>query len=225
MNTMLRRRAMMAQGGTPPTPPLPYTPVDYIETDGTAYINTGIKGNAPMSVQMKVTPVAPSSGNKYILGCRKDSGNTRFLFLGVSSAKKAGIAYGSATDFQNDITASCNNNTPFGYLCSMKSGTQKYQVKQEGESAYTDKTTAISGTITTGTDMYVFCWNNQGTPSAPQAGTRVWYVKIFSDSTFTNLVFDGRACSYNGQYGLWDMVSDSFFGNAAGSGAFSGPQI
>ena len=28
---------------------LPYTIVEYIQTDGTAYINTGIKGNAPMS--------------------------------------------------------------------------------------------------------------------------------------------------------------------------------
>lgn len=225
MNTMLRRRAMMAQGGTPPTPPLPYTPVDYIETDGTAYINTGIKGNAPMSVQMKVTPVAPASGNKYILGCRKDSGNTRFLFLLVSYDKKAGIAYYSGAATSINIADSCDNNTPMGVVCSLKSGQQKLQIKQEGESSYTTDTRTTSGAVTTNTDMYLFCWNNQGTPSAPQSGTRVWYVKIFSDSTFTNLVFDGRACSYNGQYGLWDMVSDTFFGNAAGSGAFSGPQI
>ena len=60
------------KGGTPPL----YTEVDYIETDGVAYIDTGIAGTTPKSVEINVTPVLPSSGNTYILCLRKDSGNT-----------------------------------------------------------------------------------------------------------------------------------------------------
>jgi hypothetical protein len=69
MDALLRRRAMMA-GGTPPAP-LPYTPVEYIETDGTAYINTGIKGDVPFSSELIFSPVTPTASSGYAFICGK----------------------------------------------------------------------------------------------------------------------------------------------------------
>ena len=40
--------------------------------------------------------------------------------------------------------------------------------------------------------------------------------------TIGRLYIDGIPCQYNGEYGIWDRVTNSFFGNAAGSGAFTG---
>lgn len=225
MDALLKRRQMMQAGGTPPTP-LPYTPVDYIETDGTAYINTGIKGNAPRSMKLNLLPVAPASGNSYVFACRKDSGNTRFSFLIITSDKKAGMAYGQGVFTSDiDVSASCDNGTFMIVQSILAAADQKIYVKQNGESSYTSKSHTQSGTITTATDIVLFGLNNYGTVSACEAGTRVKTCKIYSDKTWTTLLFDGEACYYNGEYGLWDHVTDTFKGNAAGSGAFTGPSI
>lgn len=216
---------LVYQAGSGPAP-LPYTEVEYIETDGTAYIDTGIKGNAPRSTEFKITPVAPASGNAYVYGCRKDSGNTRFALLVITSAKKPGFAYSSGAYISTiDISSSVTNGTPMDVRVVLQNGSCKLSVKQQGESSFTDYTQSVSATITTGVNIFLFAYNNMGSVGAPVAGTRFWPVKIYSDATFTTLVWDAVPCYYNGEYGMWDKVSDSFFGNAAGSGAFTGPQI
>ena len=55
MDALLRRRQMMLAGGTPPAP-LPYTPVEYIVTDGNCYIlpGGGFAATPPKSCEMKV---------------------------------------------------------------------------------------------------------------------------------------------------------------------------
>lgn len=225
MDALLRRRQMMLAGGTPPAP-LPYTPVDYIETDGVAYINTGIKGNAPMSAKVSITPVAPASGNIYIFGCRKDSGNTRFVFLTLNADKNAGYGYASSNVVNAlSIADSFNNQTPVIIQTSLKAGSQRFYAKQAGESSYASMTSSTAGTITTDTNIWLFRYNYTGTPGNGQSGIKCQWCKIYSDDTFTNLVWDAVPCYYNGEYGMWDNVSNSFFGNAAGSGAFTGPQI
>ena len=212
---------------TPPTPPSPPVAVDYIETDGTAYINTGILGNTPMSVKLLNTvPVAPASGNSYLCGSRKDSGATRLIFCIVTSGKTAGIGYGgSIFSADIDVSASCNNGTIMQVQCSMKSNEQRFYVKQNGESSYTSKSHTNSGDMTTGRPVYLFGINQNGTAVIAASGTKIKVARIYSDATFTTIIFDGWACYYNGQYGMWDDVSNSFFGNAAESGAFTGPQI
>ena len=220
---------LVFDGGGSPTPPTP-TPtfVDYIQGDGTAYIDTGIKGNTPVSLKVSLIPVAPASGTGNIIGTRKDSGNTRMFFLGITDAKKAGPSYASGiftTDI--DVSASINNGTAMTVQTSFKSGSQKFYVKQDGESSYTSKSHTTSGGLTTGLNIFLFTFNNQGTPSSSSniSGTKIRWVKIYDDDSFTNLVWDGCACYYNGEYGMWDNISNSFFGNAAGSGAFTGPSI
>lgn len=226
MDLMARRRMMMEIGGSP-TPPLPYTVVDYIQTDGVAYIDTGIKGNAPMSFRFKVTPVAPASGNSYYFGCRKDTGNTRFMPLIVTSGKKAGFGYGSGVYTSTiDITASINNKTAMDVQCILKANPQSFGVKQAGASSYTTMSGTVSGTQTTNRNMLVFGYDYTGTSVGHcPSGVKWWECKIYSSNNYTNLVFDGVPCIYNGEYGMWDLVSDSFFGNASNSGSFTGPSI
>lgn len=201
---------------------LPYTPVEYIEGDGTAYIDTGVKGNAPMSATGKFTPVVSS----YYVGCRKDSGGTRFWILSTSSSSNAGMSYG-ASAYANaiDVSTSITNGTPIEFRTSFNAGAQKLEIKQQGDADYTAYNTATSGTITTGINVFIFAYNNAGTATGMKSGVKCYGVKLYSDASFTTLVFDGVPCYYNGEYGLWDNVSHSFKGNAAGSGGFSGPQI
>ena len=221
MDALLRRRELLA--GNEPV----LSRVDYIETDGVAYIDTGIKGNAPMSVKLfNVVPVIKSSGNSYICGSRKDSGNTRFVFCVITDTKMAGYGYDSGIyGSQISVADSVDNHTPMQVQTSLKATEQRIYVKQAGESSYTNYSSTVSSDINTDRNLHVFGLNNQGTPSPAAAGTRIGYIKIYSDSTFSNIIFDAFACVYNGEYGMWDNVSNTFFGNAAGSGAFTGPQI
>lgn len=196
--------------------------VDYIETDGTAYINTGKKGTAPMSCEATITPLAVSSS---VFGCRKDSGDTRLVFIVLFSDKKVGYSFASGTYNPLDISDSIDNRTPMTVKTKLVSRGQQIQIKQHGESSWTSYSSSIRANITTERDIYLFCINDQGTPSTVQNGLRFGEVKLYSDANWTNLVWHGKPCYYNGEYGMFDVVSNTFFGNVAGSGAFTGPQI
>ena len=124
-----------------------------------------------------------------------------------------------------DISASIDNETPVKVLTRFKNGGQGIYKMEEGESAYTDVVGSSAHDVITGRNIYLFCENDQGSPSTIIQGLKVKYCKIFADYGWTNLVFDGVPCYYQGEYGLWDKVSNRFFGNAAGSGAFTGPSI
>lgn len=222
MDALLRRRQMMLAGGTPPAP-LPYTPVEYIETDGTAYIDTGIKGNIPRSFEMRVTPM-PVSSEYYFAGARV-SASLRMMALLFSADKKAGFAFNGYAYNPTSIATSVDNRSPMDVKVHIRTGSQQIGIKQAGQSAYTNYSQTRSLTLTTGLNIFLFTANNNGSPLTSCAGVRLHSVKIYVDSTYTNLAFDGQPCLYNGEYGLWDKKTNTFFGNAAGSGAFTGPSI
>ncbi len=210
---------MMGAGGGPS--PLPYTPVEYLQTDGTAYINTGIKAGSPVaiSVDMKATFVA--NGGK-MMGARDSA--RRVIPVALSSNGILSLGFYA---FYNvvDVVSSVTNKTPISIKCSMQKDSQVMQVKLDGESSYTTYTKNDNATINSTLDQYLFAHNYSGGIENVANGTKLFYCKIYSDTTYTNLVFDAVPCYYNGEYGLWDKVSDTFFGNAAGSGAFTGPSI
>ena len=226
MDTLLRRRQMMA-GGSQPAPL--YTHVDYIETDGTAYIDTGIKGSTPRSATMKIKAVAHST-IQYFLGVYASTGNKLISLCSISSSKLCCFAqYTSYTTGAPSVSNSITNGTPFEVKTSLKQGAQTINVKQEGESSFTSFSKADNRSVSNTSTLYLFAGNDatNGNPERQcQSGSRVYdRVKIYSDDSYNTLVFDGETCYYEGEYGLWDHVSNSFKGNAAGSGAFTGPSI
>lgn len=208
-----------------------YTPVDYIQTDGVAYINTGIKGNAPMYSEMKITPMLASSFATH-LGSR--SGNNRFML--TTQWGDSGYAYDnyisfgySTSNFQGvSMATSISNRTPLIVRGELAKGKQMNGIKQSGASSFTYSSSGtVNSAISTNLNMFIFANNVDGAVSQHSpSGTRVHFCRIFTiENTLVTLLFDGMPCIYNGSYGLWDNVTNSFFGNAAGSGAFSGPTI
>lgn len=85
MDTLLRRRMMMTMLGgspTPPTPVLPYdAQIEYLESTGTQWINTGIKPTQTLSFSCKFdNPNNSGAGNGYgnVFGSRISSGNNEY---------------------------------------------------------------------------------------------------------------------------------------------------
>lgn len=205
---------------------LPYTPLTYIQTDGTAYIDTGIAGTSPISSEVKL--LISSATNCVMLG--KGNINTSSqvtsmlvpLYIG-SSGSVATFGYRFRyTTGAPDISTYIANQTPFIARTRLKAGNQWIGVKVNEEDSWTSLSKTQGTAPITPTNLYLFRTNYSSAPLPCPSGSRVYYCRIYSDYDITTLVFDGIPCQYNGEYGLWDRVTNSFFGNAAGSGAFTG---
>ena len=204
-----------------------YIPIDYIEGDGVAYINTGVYGNDDTSAEIKFTPVA-AGGTILGTGTGNEDANGYCPFL-IGSASVLGFQhYYNYTSGAPSIADSITNGTPFEAKVDMRPGTHNIYVKQAGESEYTSLSKTQNTTITTNKPMYLFarCGNSTLAPANYVAsGSRLHYCKIYQDNSYRYLAFDGVPCIYNGEYGLWDRVTETFFGNANSTGAFSGPVV
>lgn len=212
-------------------PVLPYTPLEYIETDGVAYISTGIIGTPPRSCEIKayLPSTTPLTNTKFGVLCAytvASSYNTRnfalFNYYGGTASFSFYYNYGPA-DGTPSLAWSIENASPFVVKTTLKRGAQTISIKQDNSESWVSLSKAQTGNVSSTYLLVLFNGYQNSSYSIPApSGTRIYYCKIYSDDTYTTLVRDYVPCIYNGEYGLWDKVSDSFFGNSAGSGAFTG---
>lgn len=211
MTALMRRRAMMAAkeqggGGLPDA----FQQVEWIGTRASGhqpYIDTGIVANATV-YHMTAKYIQTVSGDYYGIGARLGDGSTNQLcFFGhynnLSEWAWRGWFYGpSATRNQiHEVDA------------VMRNGSQKITV-DGAESTYAN-TGDFNGTL----NFYVFCRNNDGSAYSGYAyGMRYYYLQMCLDGV---LVRDYIPCyrKSDGEIGMYDLVSNSFFANA-GPGTF-----
>lgn len=203
--------------------PLPYTPLEYIETDGTAYINSGVVAKATMSFDLKVKMNSSISNSEIFVGVGSTDGASGTLNgLWRSSNNQGKIGYGYYYIYSGILTPSSFTN-PFEVSTRLLKGSCVMGIKEQGSSSYTSASNNRTSTVSSSQSLYIFATNAGGSPSyMTSAGSRIYYIRIISGGSLPNLAFDGVPALYNGEYGLWDRVSNTFFGNAASSGAFTG---
>ena len=217
---------MMLAGGTPPAP-LPYTPVEYIETDGNCYILTGKVATPPKSSEIMVR-MGSNTACSLLAGWMAASGSNakQFALARYNSAKYATFAYYAtygSSDGMPSVSYSIDNDKPFIVKTDIKKGSQHISVKQDNSESWTTVTKSNNNTVSSTYGLVILgAYRNSQYETLAPSGTRLYYCKIYNDEKYTELIFDGVPCLYNGEYGLWDKVSDSFKGNS-GSGTFSGP--
>ena len=214
----------MITGGT-----LPYIKLNYIETDGVAYINTNITGTPPGSAELKLL-LPTTAGRCQILSgyCTSSSYNSKsFAYLGYTTSSKSLMFayyynYGPG-DGTASVAWSIENEKPFVVRTDLARRSQHQRVMEEKDSTFTVVSKTQNANISSTYKVLLFAGYLSGSVGYKCAnGTRVYYCKIYSDASYTNLVFDGIPVLYNGEYGLWDKITNTFFGNAAESGAFTG---
>lgn len=204
------------------TSPLPYTPLEYIETDGTAYINSGINSRALMTCDIKVKINASVSSSEIFVGTgNTDGANATVNFLYHSTANLSKIGYGYYYLYSGRLTPS-SFSSPFEVSTFLQGGYCYMTIREYGSSPVSVAHN-LNRIPSNSTPFYIFATNNGGTAAnKASSGSRIYYVRISYLSTAPSIVFDGVPALYNGEYGLWDNVSNSFFGNANNSGAFTG---
>ena len=224
MDALIRRRAMIASGDSP----LPYTPVDYILTAGNCYIITPIIATPPKSCEMKIL-LGSNTGCGLLSGFITTSGSNSncFALARYSSTKVVSFSYYAnygSNDGMPSVEYSVDNFLPFIIKNDIKKGSQHISVKQNNSSEWTTVSKSNNNNVSSTYELRIFALyrNSQNETFAP-SGTRLYYCKIYSDENYTALAFDGIPCFYEGEYGLWDKVTNSFFGNDNSVGSFSGP--
>ncbi len=200
--------------------PAEYQEVEYIQSTGTQFINTGYAWKTQnVKYEVKFNPVSLTSGA--VIGSSSSNSDSNWCVLYFTNASRY-WAVGSGNPFPN---------------LQVKAGND-YSVVMETDGVTKTATNSINGVTSTanwsGTfapDMGNVCVMNmsngidKGSSSIWQYhGTlRVYYAKLTDDGT---VVRDLIPCIHtiDGTVGMYDLVTKTFFGNA-GTGSFeAGPR-
>ena len=187
-----------------PTLPSGYTELEYIQSSGSQYINTGFKPN--QDTKISITVDFPLSRTTWLYGGRTSAGSNSLGFLCEDGSR-----------YRFDYASSVNALTvkPTGKF-TIDSDKNKCYIN--GELVFT----ATYKTFTSPVNMYIFNNNNNGSLSGGSSA------KLYNCSIYNNgvLIRSFIPCkNASGTVGLYDSVNNQFYQNA-GSGTFiAGPEI
>ena len=194
-------------GNTEEVLPRGYTRVEYLESTGTQYIDTGINVNTTTS--RYETKISPSlvSGTIGIFGTRNDvraDQSSMNVFI-IDRDFRLDWLNGAHTHFVRNISSDTE------YTISITRG-----LATINNVNYTSgETTSIDGTYT----FYVGSFNNAGSVFSKGFSGKIYYSKLYNNNI---LVFDGVPCyrKSDNEIGMYDLVSNTFYTNA-GTGTFN----
>ena len=181
--------------------PSGYTQLEYIQSSGTQYIDTGFKPNQDAKIVISMAFLGSAGEN--VLGSRNSSSdaNNRFGIITFGSSSKIGSFFGSTATQSISLDSSIHN-----YTLS-KAGLSVDGVSYGG--AYT---ASFSCTY----PITLFAWNN-GSNGIVKNSSKIVDCKIFSGEV---LVRNFIPCKNpSGVIGLYDVIENKFYKNA-GTGSF-----
>ena len=177
--------------------------IDYVESFGNSYIDTGVTGKSGTSAKMEV--VLKYNYDNALLASR--DGSNRFYLIHNGGSSKWGYGYGAFSSFGSFVL-----DKKYYVESSLAAGSQVIKIGEDGpDGATTTYINAANTTpIDTGRSMYVFCCNQSGGTLAKQywGKARVYWLQIFQDGV---MVRDFKPCLKYGEAALYDAVSETIF--------------
>ena len=187
--------------------PVGYKLLEYIESSGTQYINTGYKMTSNYEeLNMKFRFLSSYSGK---------------TLIGTQDSSYSGATLYSINIYQNQLFVA-NSHNVWSWDATVGAD-YEIDVSANGASGSVFVNGAassfnIKGNIDKKDNILIFCGDVAGTPNLSQAvSARLYFCKIYDNGT---LVRDFVPCkNSSGVVGLWDNVGGQFYQNA-GSGSF-----
>ena len=174
--------------------------VDYIESTGSQYIDTGIIGKTGLSSVVEVAFTGPlTADSHHILSAY---GNSQRIYLAISHLDK--LAYGYSTVVDSNFTLSTN--TKYIINTSLLSGKQEISIN--GSIVASGTSTA---SINTNYSLCIGALNYNGSPGN-LSNLKIYSCKIYDNDV---LVRDYVPALQNGVYGLWDKKNKKFYSSAS----------
>lgn len=182
--------------------PSGYKRLEYIQSSGAQYIDTGIIGSYDTRVTADFEILSIGSGTVFVFGSQANN-DVRFC-LGITSASVFRSDYGTE------------------YISGPSAATGTKYKADKNRNVCTINGTAINSnvqTFTGTTNIYLFA---RSYSSLSYASLKMYGCKIYSNDV---LVRDFIPCkNASGVVGMWDDVNNTFYSNA-GSGTFTaGPE-
>ena len=178
--------------------PAGYTELEYIESTGTQYIDTGFVPNQDTRVVMEAEH-SVTSAVSWIFGVRTASGKNMYAFLAYQNKYR--------TDYNTTITS---------YGTAITAMTKVDKDKNITTLNGTEVITNAYASFDCQYPLFLLAMNTAGTASG-FASAKVKIMKIYDNGA---IVRNYVPCKdSNGEIGLYDLVNKSFVGNS-GSGEF-----
>lgn len=184
--------------------------VDYVESDGTIFVDTGIVGKSGTKAEMEMSFL--ENGDKGFLESRK--GNSRY-YLFHNGKSKAMYGYGNwyyvpaaggAGTQDSNAGFAMTNGQKYHVESLMAAGTQSVKINRTQM-----LTGSASETIDTGYNLYLFTCHMDGTPQYSGKG-RIYWLKLWqgdADGSNMRLVRNYKPVKLsNGLVVLWDFEND-----------------
>ena len=192
-----------------PVLPSAYQQVEYIESSGTQWIDTGYKPNGNTKIEIKYQTPTQSTTQQGIFGARDTNGTNRFLIFTGSqpNALQADYYAGSSLAIYTENISGFNGRAK--NIIEMSN-----YLKINGNSISSVNKVEFQ----TNSNMYLFAVNNNGAALLPMVGS-IWYCKLWDNNT---LVRNFIPCyrKSDSVVGLYDLVTKTFYTNS-GTGTFS----
>lgn len=181
-----------------------YTQLDYIESTGTQYIDTGVLPNQSTNVELDCAYTGAASTLWYPLFGVHDSNNK--YYFSFENTNENGLSLGFGTqEFYPVGTHSSERRTI---------SIQDRSLLIDGASVKT----ANSETFSTVNSMYLFALNKKGTVDSRITSMRCYSFSVERDGSLVRHFIPSKRNSYN-DIGMYDLVTNTFFANS-GTGTF-----
>ena len=196
--------------------PSGYTALEYLESDGEAYIDTGMEAKSGTMVKTKfqITGTPPAINTDYgFLGALNTGVSKYFLYLFDRNSSTDLMVYTFVADgrFQESVTITDHNihtmeitNNGDYYMDNQLKGTGLYTRSEDS-----------------GRNIGIF--RIKTSVLMRSFASRFYYVKLDNGTTRRDFI-PARRDSDN-ELGMYDIITNTFFTNAAGTGEFIGGPI
>lgn len=186
--------------------PAGYTKLQYIQSSGTQYINTGFNPNQNTRAVVDCQILSGNTANGQIVSAIDGTNYYLVIFLYPSNVFSTRYGTGNLQNFASSIS-------PFDRQTIDKN---KNVTTIAGATV-----TSTAATFSINYPLYLFARDNAGAVDN-LCKMRLYSCQIYDNGT---LVRDFQPCiDASGAVGLYDFVGKQFYGNA-GTGAFTGSEV
>ncbi len=199
--------------GTPTQSILPtgYTALEYIESTGTQYIDTGIVPNNNTGIHVKFNRQV--NGDQVVVGVIT-SVLAKNLYINPAGGFYVPFAENYGTAYVEDAV----NNFDYDVKMNYMNDRQRYVHSVSGE-----YNLAITKTLVTPQHtLYVFASNTSTDEAGWGFKGRVYYMEITNNQTLVQNLIPARRNSDN-EVGMYDTVTNTFFTNSGTGDFVAGP--
>ncbi|MBR5291712.1 MAG: hypothetical protein IKU32_02220 [Clostridia bacterium] len=183
--------------------PAEYQEVEYIQSSGTQYIDTGVKPTANTKVLARVNVLSNPNRNAWLFGSRNANASSRYEVIWISGSSAYRFYYGTSN-----------------YTFSGVSSTGELTITTAASGATINgvSVTPAAATISSENTMYIFSCHG-GTASNETSYMQLFSFQIYEGNT---LVRDFVPCYRKADtvVGLYDLANGVFYSNI-GTGTFA----